>query len=194
MTNANPYQAPTSDVTQAADNQPYQPQIFSAQGRIGRLRYLGYGMISYLCLLPVLLVVGIISAISGESDGLGGASIFGVVLIVVAYIALTVYSFMLAKRRLNDLNQSGWLSLLLLVPLVNFIFGLWILFAPGKKERNNYGPHPVKNPIGIVILAAIMPLAILGILAAVVLPAYSDYVERASSYESRLESQSSYTE
>ena len=77
---------------------------------------------------------------------------------------------------------------------MNIFVGLWLLFAPGKKEHNNYGPHPVKNPIGIVILALIMPIVMIGILAAVALPAYQDYVERAASYESVLENESSYTE
>ncbi len=190
----NPYQAPASDVTQAHSNQPYQPNIFTAQGRIGRLRYLGYGMISYLCLIPIFALIGVSAGISGSTGESGEPGILIFVLGGIAYLALIVFSFILAKRRLNDLNQSGWLSLLLFIPLVNIVVGLWLLFAPGKKEQNNYGPYPVKNPIGIVILALIMPIAILGILAAVAIPAYQDYVERASSYENVLENESIYSE
>jgi len=181
MTTANPYQAPESNVTQATNNRPYQPKIFTPEGRIGRLRYLAYGMISYLCIIPVIAIIGgIIAATSGGSGELG---IVGGLLIGVVYIALIVFSFILAKRRLNDLNQSGWLSLLLIIPLVNIIVGLWLLFAPGKKESNKYGAYPVKNPVGIVILAIGMPVLMIIILASVALPAYQDYVERAASYE-----------
>lgn len=190
----NPYQAPASDVTQAHSNQPYQPKIFTAQGRIGRLRYLGYGMISYLCLIPIFALIGVSAGISGSTGESGEPGVLIFVLGGIAYLALIVFSFILAKRRLNDLNQSGWLSLLLFIPLVNIVVGLWLLFAPGKKEQNNYGPYPVKNPIGIVILALIMPIAIIGILAAVAIPAYQDYVERAASYENVLENESIYSE
>ena len=102
MTTPNPYQAPASDVTQADDSQsyqPYQPKIFTGQGRIGRLRYLGYGMISYLCLIPVVAVIGVLMALFDDGSGEPGA--FSILLIAIAYIALIVFSFMLAKRRLN---------------------------------------------------------------------------------------------
>jgi len=181
MTTENPYQAPGSDVTQAQSNRPYQPKIFTAEGRIGRLRYLAYGVISYLCIIPVAMIVGVLAALT--SGGSGEIGIFGGLLLGIVYIALVVFMFVLAKRRFNDLNQSGWLSLLLLVPLVNLFVSLWLIFGPGTKESNNYGPRPVKNPIGIVILAVVMPVLMIGILAAVALPAYQDYVERAAAYE-----------
>ncbi|MGK0439826.1 MAG: uncharacterized membrane protein YhaH (DUF805 family) [Paracoccaceae bacterium] len=180
MTTANPYQAPASDVTQAQSNRPYQPKIFTADGRIGRLRYLAYSMIINLCFIPVaLLVLAIGAATTGDS---GQPSVIVWILGGIAYIALIATSFVLAKRRLNDLNQSGWLSLLLLVPLVNLGIILWLIFAPGKKEQNSYGPYPVKNPGGIVALALIIPfIAIVGIIAAITIPAYVDYAERAAS-------------
>lgn len=186
MTIDNPYKAPSSNVSQTQDSQPYQPKIFSAQGRIGRLRYLAYGVISYLVMIPFFALAGFLAAmLKGDSSefSLVGLSILGLV-----YVGLLVFMFILAKRRLNDLNQSGWLSLLLLIPLVNFIIGLWLIFAPGKKQANNYGPHPIKNPTGIVLLATIVPIImILGVVAAIAIPAYQDYVERARSFEQLIE-------
>jgi len=181
MTTSNPYQAPASDVTSTSDNQPYQPKIFTANGRIGRLRYLADGVISYLCLIPLGLLAGGFGA--NESGAMGGIALL---FLGLGYIAMVVFMFILAKRRLNDLNQSGWLSLLLLIPLVNIFIGLWLIFAPGNKQHNNYGAQPVKNPVGIVILALVMPVLMLGVIAAVSIPAYQDYVERAASYEESL--------
>jgi uncharacterized membrane protein YhaH (DUF805 family) len=186
MTTANPYQAPSSDVTQAHSMRPYQPRIFTAEGRIGRLRYLAYGLIINLCFIPVaLLILAIATATTGDS---GQPSLIVWILGGIAYIALIVASFILAKRRLNDLNQSGWLSLLLLIPLVNFGVILWLIFAPGEKQQNSYGAYPIKNTGGIVALALILPfIAIVGIIAAIALPAYVDYTERAaSSYQDSL--------
>ncbi|MGK0374938.1 MAG: hypothetical protein ACJA2E_001410 [Arenicella sp.] len=55
MTTANPYQAPASDLTQGNSNHPYQPTIFTTEGRIGRLRYLAYGVI---LLMPTSSSIG----------------------------------------------------------------------------------------------------------------------------------------
>ena len=87
MTNANPYQAPASDVTQATNNQPYQPKIFTAQGRIGRLRYLGYGLISALCLIPIFALIGMSAAVTGGAGESGGPGIIVIILGVIAYLA-----------------------------------------------------------------------------------------------------------
>lgn len=184
MATGNPYQAPNADVVNAS-NDTYTPRIFTPQGRIGRLRYLAYGMLSYLLVIPVFLVVGVLAAAGASDDGgvgiLGG---IGMLIGAIAYIAIIVYSFMLSKRRFNDLGQSGWLSLLFIIPLVNIIVGLFLIFAPGKPMTNQYGQPPGKNPIWVIICALVYPIAIIGILAAIVVPAYSDYVERAQQAES----------
>ncbi len=62
------------------------------------------------------------------------------------------------------------------MPLVNFIF--W--FIPGTDGENEYGMKTPPNGVAVTILAMIMPVVfITGILAAIALPAYSDYVKRA---------------
>lgn len=184
MSTANPYQAPNADVTNSS-NEPYDPKIFTAQGRIGRVRYLAFGFISYLILIPVFLVIGLIAGIGGGFEG-GAGAMSGLVMILggIAYIALIVYAFILAKRRFNDLDQSGWLSLLLIIPLVNIIVSLFLLFAPGKPISNKYGQPPSKNPIWVWICGLLMPILLIGILAAVAIPAYQDYTERALQAES----------
>ena len=86
--------------------------------------------------------------------------------------------FILSKRRLNDLDQPGWLSLLYFVPFANIILALLLVFAPGTKEKNTYGAPPTKNPIGVTMLAFLTPISIALSLAAVFLFAYQDYVHK----------------
>lgn len=185
MSTSNPYQAPNANVV-TASNEPYQPKIFTAQGRIGRLRYLAYGLLSYLVLIPVFMLIGLAAGFSGGDPeaGMGVLGGIGILIGVIAYIFLVVYAFMLAKRRFNDLGQSGWLSLLFIIPLVNMIVGLFLIFAPGKPVTNQYGQPPAKNPVWVVICGLLFPIAMIGILAAVAIPAYQDYVERAQQFES----------
>ena len=54
--------------------------------------------------------------------------------------AIYVASAMGAKRA-HDLGYSGWINLLLLVPLVNGIWALLLLLSAGNDGSNQYG-HP----------------------------------------------------
>ena len=40
---------------------------------------------------------------------------------------------------LKRFNKTGWLSLLLLVPLIQLLFTFYVLLAPGTPYRNDYG-------------------------------------------------------
>jgi len=187
MDQHNPYQAPSSNTELNTKSGTYQPKVFSTKGRIGRLRYLAYIWAGYLVVIPVALMGGIAS-ISGDpsSSSLSGFMIF---LLVIAYIVMIAFFIILAKRRLNDLDHSGWMALIMLVPLVNVIFGLYIIFAAGKPDHNRFGPPPTKNSLIVKIAGLAMPvIAIIGIVAAVALPAYSDYVTRAQEAAAQLDS------
>jgi hypothetical protein len=65
---------------------------------------------------------------------------------------------------------------LLIVPLAPLAF--WI--ARGSDGPNRFGNPPPPNSTGAVMLALILPLVfVVGILAAIAVPAYHDYVKRA---------------
>lgn len=45
-------------------------------------------------------------------------------------------------KRCHDLGKSGFFGLLLLIPLVNFIFGIYLAFFKGDENDNEYGVSP----------------------------------------------------
>jgi len=164
---ANPYSAPDAALDTGQD-ELYQPKIFSFDGRIGRMRYLAYGIGVNFILMAVMIPLGGATAVMG---GEAGTSMLGMLVIGIFYIATFVISIMFAKRRLNDLNRSGWWFLLFLIPLVNLVLAIYILFFPGTDGDNNFGPAPVANSTGVLILGWMFPvLMILGIVAAVAVP------------------------
>lgn len=55
-----------------------------------------------------------------------------------------VYFFICSVKRFHDLNMSGWLSVLILVPFVGFIFGIFLTFIAGTDGVNSYG-DPLKR-------------------------------------------------
>ena len=68
----------------------------------------------------------------------------------------------------------GWLAGL--IPLVNLIF--WCI--PGTDGPNRFGAKTAPNSVAVLIIVWIFPaLFITGILAAVSIPAYNDYVKRS---------------
>jgi uncharacterized membrane protein YhaH (DUF805 family) len=167
---ANPYSAPGAQLNQGSD-ELYTPSILSFSGRIGRLRYLAYGMGSYLLLMLVMVPLAGTSAIIGGDPG----SMSGIAMLVmaVAYIAMLVVGVGFAKRRLNDLDRSGWWMLLIFVPIVNLLLTIYMLFFPGTDGSNNWGPAPVANSLGVLILGWMMPvLVVVGIVAAVAIPQF----------------------
>ena len=62
---------------------------------------------------------------------------------VVLSLPIMVASYTLAIRRLHDLEMTGWLVLVFLIPYINFLFALVLFFAPGTFGSNRYGQDPI---------------------------------------------------
>ena len=171
MTDANPYSAPDAVLGTGREESTYQPTIFSFNGRLGRMRYLAYGM---GIMMLFMFVAGILAAIlipaaGAAGDGMG---IVSVLLMIAIYGAAIVLAVMFGKRRLNDLNRSGWWYLLAIVPIVNLLLSIYMLFFPGSDGPNNFGPAPAPNSVGVLILGWIVIVFFVGsIVAAVAMPA-----------------------
>jgi uncharacterized membrane protein YhaH (DUF805 family) len=166
---SNPYQSPTAPVADQGPEQFSEVRLLSPAGRLGRVRYIGYSVgLTLVFYLVVALGMGISAAM--------GADLLGGVITIAAIIGMLVVMVILTIQRSHDFNMSGWLTLLVLVPLVNFLF--WIV--PGTKGSNRFGNPPPPNSTGAVLLALILPLIfVVGILAAIAIPAYQSYAERA---------------
>jgi len=163
----NPYSPPKSNVADVASQSGEFQEInlWSIQGRIGRLRYLAYST-------GAAFVFWIIIAVATAALGASGIG----VITIVAYIGLLIFTFMMAIQRSHDMDWSGWTVLLLFIPLVAFI---WV-FKAGSPDANSYGDPPPPNTRAVKILGLTFPIiAVIGIIAAIALPAYQSYVKRA---------------
>lgn len=171
MEQANPYATPSSTVADVfTDEEPGSIDIFTSKGRLGRLRYFFYSMLTGIAGTAAVMLA---SLLFGISPVLGGIAI------AVIYIAMIVWGFLLIIQRCHDLNKSGWWSLLLFVPFAIFYF----YFAPGTKETNQFGGVPPVNSKGVIAGAIILPLlfiVLMGVISAVAIPAYTDFEKRAA--------------
>lgn len=156
---ANPYTAPQARVADIVDDAEFGPlKLWSASGRIGRLRYLAYTT-------GASLVVGGLSSVLTLALG----PELGLTVTLLAYIPLLVFCVLAAIQRSHDMNWSGWTVLLTIIPLVAFIW----LFKSGTEGTNDYGHRPPPNTTGVKILALLFPIiALIGIAAAIAIPAF----------------------
>ena len=176
MESVNPYGTPEANLAEQPVEQ-YNPKIFSMRGRIGRVRYVAYSMLGNLVLMfaAMLLAIVAVGLLDLNEDSEETMMIFA----VVAYIPMVIYSVMVMKRRANDLDRSGWISMLMLVPVVNIIFSFYLLLVKGTQGRNRFGPAPVKNSGIIYFVIVLAAVFMLGIIAAIALPAYQSYIAAA---------------
>jgi uncharacterized membrane protein YhaH (DUF805 family) len=99
------------------------------RGRLNRRNFL-FGAIT----------ISIISSLVAKLDPRATMGIFE----LLAGIFSVFFGFSIAVRRLHDINQSGWWSLVALIPVVNFFFVLYLLFVEGT-GKNKFGPSPKQN-------------------------------------------------
>src|SRR5262245_11391323 len=170
MQTRNPYAAPRTRVSRSDSADDYgEIKLFSAEGRLGRVRYIGYSFaVTFLGVIALAIVGGLIGAVAPD---------LAEVVTVVGWLVVIVLQILLTIQRAHDMNVTGWLWLISLIPIGALVF--WVV--PGTWGENNYGKAPPPNTMGAVVLACILPIIIVvGIVAASTVPAIQNYAERAA--------------
>jgi len=164
-----PYAPPAADL----DSTPtaLETSLWHARGRLGVLSYWAQSG-----LLTVLAAVAF--AISGSADILYSADpstaidaeslmqtgVVGLLILPLLLLLAYIGICMLIKR-LHDLNRSGWWCLLLLIPLLNVVFSLYMFFWPGKGSNRFGAPRATlgwETILGVVFLTVTLLTAVAG--------------------------------
>jgi uncharacterized membrane protein YhaH (DUF805 family) len=142
-----------SPVAKARDieSDPLRYQAVSAftyKGRIGRVRVLAYGGVAFLLTIPVGIVLSLLSALLPLPHW------FVTSMGMIPYIVILT---MATIQRSHDMDWSGWMSLLALIPFVGF---MW-LFKGGTSGENRFGAPPPPNTTGVKVLAFVLPVGVI---------------------------------
>lgn len=189
MTENNPYATPKAEIgiLDLGEIEYNEKKWYHLSGRIGRLRYLAYPMFLYFLTILLAFPVGMTVGLMGAATGSGDETLINIISFIIS-IPMMVLGIGYSVRRLNDLGKTGWMVLIMLIPFVNLLFWLYLLFAKGDPDANEYGAPPRPNQWYHWVLALAMPtLMIIGIIAALSLPAYSDYVQEAKAQRAQIE-------
>ena len=63
--------------------------------------------------------------------------------VTTAYALVTfIPSLAVTVRRLHDVGKSGWMYLIIMVPLIGPFWFLYLLCKKGEEGRNKWGPDP----------------------------------------------------
>ena len=71
---------------------------------------------------------------------------YGVISIIYG-LAMLIPGLAVSVRRLHDVNKSGWMILVSLIPVVGFIWLLVLDVTEGTPGENSYGANPNDEPI-----------------------------------------------
>ena len=107
-------------------------------GRARRKEYLMwtlYCTIVYLFAMVLDNVLGLNFELFGQDLGYGW-------LYVTIGITHLIPGLGIVVRRLHDVGKSGWFYLIILIPLIVFIWILVLFCTEGDKEDNKWGSNP----------------------------------------------------
>jgi len=129
MNDINPYSTPKKYFLDNDIHAYGTVKFFAFTGRLDRIRYIVYSM-----LIPPILMLSLFIFVL---IGLLNRALFNLIMVSFFLFFFTLLlSFVI--RRVHDFNYSGWLALLVFVPLINIIFSLIILMKLSLKKPDYY--------------------------------------------------------
>lgn len=174
MEPVNPYQAPNTDVSPPAAEGTDQTGPFSPAGRFGRLSYIAWGLVIGVIGQVISMLAGGGNLTPDPATGFPQMSAAALTVTTIIGIVTLVIIFIFVIRRLHDFDAAGWWSLVLLVPLANFVLLLLLWFKRGTEGVNGYGPARMtpgwEKVVGYIGIALIVLGLIFTIFALLALP------------------------
>lgn len=103
-------------------------------GRARRTEYWMFVLFNLIFAIAAMIIDNVIgTAISGIGYGL---------FYILYCLAVLVPGLAVAVRRLHDVGKSGWMILIVLIPLVGAIWLLVLMVLDSDAGDNAYGPNP----------------------------------------------------
>ncbi len=97
-------------------------------GRASRVEFWSYTLINFAIIIALQVIGEIIKD--------------NYILVSVYALAVFLPSISVSVRRLHDVGRSGWMMLIILIPIIGAIWLFVLNITPGNASENKYGPAP----------------------------------------------------
>ncbi len=117
-------------------------KYFVFSGRARRKEFWLYVLFTFIFYVVVLAVEDLIDSESFfEKLGFDGHILPAINIFTIYFHIILIPSLAVSVRRLHDIGKSGWIALILIIPVVNFLV-IYYMCIPGFKGENEYGLDP----------------------------------------------------
>jgi uncharacterized membrane protein YhaH (DUF805 family) len=112
-------------------------ELFTCDGRISRGDYIKKFLFLLFSIIPLIIIFVFLVEFLGDFVEDILTLLLGIIMVFI-----NISYLMLSIRRLHDLNKSGWLILIAVVPLIDIAFFIYLLACQGTSGPNDFGPEP----------------------------------------------------
>ena len=114
-------------------------------GRARRREYWMFTLVNTIISVVLYLLVALFalpSMLANRDTGFTPVEILFLVIYILYSLAVLVPGIAVSIRRLHDAGYSGWMYLIVLVPLIGSIALLVLMIQDSKPGDNKWGPNP----------------------------------------------------
>lgn len=120
-------------------------QYINFSGRARRTEYWMFALFYSLLLFTALIIDNILGLdfkyeMMGQTVSTGYG--WGYLLVVALHFIPALGAVV---RRLHDIGKSGWMYLIIFIPIIGIFWILVLLVKDSQKGENKYGPNPKSN-------------------------------------------------
>ena len=110
-------------------------KFFKFSGRASKQEYWMYFLFMMIC-YAIAIALDMNLGLWDDGEDIGVFSSILVIVFLIPHIALTC-------RRFHDINKTGWLQLIFIIPLIGLIFWLIWMCSEAVNVKNRFG-KPIK--------------------------------------------------
>lgn len=107
---------------------------FNFNGRTSRMGFWHF----FLAYFVFAIIVGVVTGLLGS---------LGSKISMLISLALLLPNLGIGARRLHDIGKTGWLQLLMFIPLLGLIALIYFWAQPGEASSNAYGAEPAAKAV-----------------------------------------------
>ena len=114
-------------------------QYVDFSGRARRTEYWMFVLFNIIFAIAAMILDNVLGT---AMQGIGYGPIYGLYV-----LALLIPGLAVSVRRLHDVGKSGWMFLIVLIPLVGAIWLLVLFCKDGQQGNNKWGQNPKEEAV-----------------------------------------------